>query len=187
MRLRNLEAQYRYHIKNRSHCPVVSVRREIEEYYNVLVDDNTVLNEVISHFIHIHGFTRINFLAGPKGLPDSERRLEAYRKILKENNLPVEENRIYYGDFWKQSGYAAVEHWFSGTGEMPQAIVCANDYMAFTVCKALAERGIEVPDQVAVTGCDDINDASEFRPSLTTVKVPIYDMEPDSVTVNVGG
>jgi diguanylate cyclase (GGDEF)-like protein len=179
--LENLLVKFRENIKSKSSCPVVSVRREICEYYNVLVDDSHVMDEIITHFIEVHGFTRINFLAGPKGVPDADKRLEAYKRILTRHNIPVEENRIYYGDFWKNSGDIAVEYWLNGPLERPQAIVCANDYMAFSVCRALAVRGVLVPDQIAVTGCDDIEDSSEFSPSLTTVRMPVFEMGMEAV------
>lgn len=174
--LRGLGERYKANIKERTHCPVVSVRRENKDYYSVLIDDNTILNELISHFIEVHGFTRINFLAGPKGFPDSDRRLEAYKRILAEHNLPIEEDRIFYGDFWRFAGKVAVEKWLNSPLERPQAIICANDYMAFSVIRELSEQGIDVPDQIAVTGCDDVEDAPEFRPSLTTVRVPFFEM-----------
>ena len=63
----------RSHIDTKSKCPVVSIRRKIDEYYNVLIDDNKVLEDIIRHFIVDHGFTRLNFMAGPKGFPDSEK------------------------------------------------------------------------------------------------------------------
>ncbi len=179
--LQNLEARYKENINRRCKCPVVSVRREIKEYYNVLIDDYTVLDELIRHLIEEHKFTRINFLAGPKGFPDSEKRLAAYKKILSEHHIPVEEERIYYGDFWKYAGVHAVEQWLKSDLERPQAIVCANDYMALTVSNALAERGISVPEEIAVTGCDDVEDAAEFSPSLTTARMPVFEMGVEAV------
>ncbi|MBB2181289.1 GGDEF domain-containing protein [Lachnospiraceae bacterium MD1] len=176
MNLEEIKERYLKNIRNRCHCPVVSVRTELKEFYNILVDNNDILSELIIHYIEVHGFTRINFLAGPKGRLDSDKRLECYKRILNEHNIPVEEDRIYYGDFWKYTGVDAVEHWLNSPLELPQAIVCANDYMAITVCRALAEKGIAVPDQIAVSGCDDIEDAAEFSPSLTTVRMPIFEM-----------
>ena len=79
-----LEDRIRGNIKEKGNCPVVSVRGKIDEYQNVLIDDNTVIEELIEHFITKHGFTRLNFLAGPKGFPDSEKRLESYKKVLRE-------------------------------------------------------------------------------------------------------
>ncbi|HWT76254.1 MAG TPA: GGDEF domain-containing protein [Mobilitalea sp.] len=181
MILPNLLEQYKRNIKSRCHCPVVSIRTETDEFYNVLVDDYTVLDDIITHFIEQHSFTRINFLAGPKGIPASDRRLASYRKILTEHHIPVEEERIYYGDLWRNAGNVAVDQWLNSDLERPQAIVCANDYMAITVCRALAERGIKVPDQIAVSGCDDVEDAAEFSPSLTTARMPGFEMGCEAV------
>jgi diguanylate cyclase (GGDEF)-like protein len=181
MELQNLKERYIHNIKTRSHCPVVSVRREMKDFYNVLIDDYTVLDEIITHFIEQHGFTRINFLSGPKGYPDTDKRLANYKKILTEHNIPIEEDRIYYGDLWKNAAYGAVDKWLSDERMKPQAIVCANDYMAITVLRALSARGIFVPDQIAVTGCDDIEDAAEFSPSLTTARMPVFEMGMEAV------
>ena len=171
----------RDHITKYSNCPVVSVRQEIDDYYNVLIDDTSVLDEIIHHFIVDHGYQRINFLTGPKDNPVSHVRLEAFKRIMKEHNLPVEEDQTYFGDFWKYRGYDAVRHWFSGTKERPEAIICANDYMAITVCNALAERGIFVPEDVAVSGCDNNAITEDFSPTITTAGIPAFEMGLEAV------
>lgn len=181
MAVEGLEQKIRTHIRERSNCPVVSVRREIDEYYNVLIDDNIALEDIIRHFIVKHGYTKLNFLAGPKGFPDSDKRLECYKRVLTEYNIPIEEDRIYYGDFWKHEGKKAVDFWLSSSLTMPQAIICANDYMAITVAGALEDRGISVPDVVAVSGFDDIADAAELIPSITTAAMPVVDMGIEAV------
>lgn len=181
MSVDGLLARIQEHIRRGCHCPVVSINRRIEEYYNVLIDDNKVLEEIIRHFIVDHGMRRLNFLAGPKGFPDSEKRLICYRKALAKYNIPVEEERIFYGDFWKEKAWDAVEYWLSSPLQLPEAIICANDYMAITVIQALESHGLSVPEDVAVSGCDDIIDASEFYPSLTTVSIPFVQMGREAV------
>ncbi len=176
MAVEGLEQRIMDQIGRRSKCPVVSVRKKHDEYYNVLVDDNNVLENIIRHFIEVHGFTKLNFLAGPEGYIDSDKRLGSYKRILAEYSIPVEEERIYYGDFWKHLGKNAVDLWLSNPDTMPQAIICANDYMAITVAGALEERGISVPDMIAVSGFDDISDASELSPSITTATMSGIDM-----------
>lgn len=181
LNLQGLEENYNANIISRSHCPVVNVRKERDEYYNVLIDEFTILEEIITHFIEIHKFTRINFLSGSKGHPSTEKRLESYRYILKKHGIPVEEERIYYGDLWKNEGYNAVDYWLNSPLERPQAIICANDYMAITACKALAKRGVLIPDQIAVSGCDDMEEAEEFYPSITTARMPVFEMGMEAV------
>lgn len=183
MDIDNLFEDYKLKIKSRSKCPVVSIRTIVDDYYNVIVDNNVIMDDLIRHFIEVHGFNKINFLSGPLGSPDADGRLNSYKKILAEYNIPLDEKRIYYGNFWKNCGEAAVEYWLSNMDELPQAIICANDYMAFSVYKALTERGIKVPDQIALSGCDDINDAADFNPALTTVRVPCFDMGMEAVAI----
>ena len=79
-----------------------------------MVDDDNILEEIIRHFIEEHGFTKLNFLAVRVG-PQSEKRLNCYKRILSEYKIPIEEERIYYGDFWKKKGEYAVEKWLSSS------------------------------------------------------------------------
>jgi len=168
-----LEKCVKNNIKINSKCPVVCVRKKMDEYYNVLMDDNMILEDIIRHFIVVHGFTRINFLTGPADSPDAKMRLECYKRVLKEYHIPIEEDRIYQGgDYWTCSGYDVVNAFLSSPLEKPQAIVCSNDRMAIAVCNALADKGIKVPTEIAVSGCDDIEEAAENSPSITTARMP---------------
>jgi len=162
-------------------CPVVSVRLKLNEYYNVLIDDDTVLEEIIRHFVVDHGYKKINFLTGPKDSIPSIKRLNSYKKVLAENNIVFEEDRVYYGDFWKASPKLAVEKWFGGEGERPEAIICGNDYMAITLSSELSKLGISTPDDIAVSGCDNILLSKDFYPPMTTVRMPDYDMGVEAV------
>lgn len=178
----NLEQRIKDYIKERTTCPVVTVRRKDDDYYNVLLDDNKVLEEIIRHFIEVHGFTLLNFLAGPKEHPDSQKRLACYKRVLAEYDIPIEEERIYYGDFWKEKGKEAVSFWLSSNLKKPEAIICASDYMAITVAEELEKMGISVPDDIAISGCDNLMDSSEFVPSITTAEAPIEKMGMEAVS-----
>jgi LacI family transcriptional regulator len=61
-------------------------------------------------------------------------------------------------------------------GDLPRAIVCANDQTALGVIHALTRRGIRVPGDVAITGFDDVPVARHLHPSLTTIRQPIEQM-----------
>lgn len=172
MYVEGFEQKIRDNIKKSSKCPVVSVRRKIDEYYNILVNDDLVLEEIIRHFIEEHGFRRINFLAGPVDNPASNARLASYKRILAEYNIPLNEDNIYYGDFWKFKGKDAVKKWLSDPNNNPEAIICGNDFMAITLINELTERGIFVPEEIAVSGCDNIMIAENFSPSITTAAIP---------------
>jgi diguanylate cyclase (GGDEF)-like protein len=181
MFVQGFDASIREQLAQYASCPVVSVRKRTDPYYNVLIDDSSVLDEIIRHFIVDHGYKRIHFLTGPRNNPASIQRLDSFRRIMKEYRLPVEEEQIYYGDFWKYMGYDAVRYWLSDPRKRPQAIICANDYMATTVCKALSERGICVPEDIAVSGCDNIAITEVYTPSITTAGMPVFEMGVEAV------
>ena len=181
MLVKDYKSKILKNIEKYCNCPVVSVRQGIDEYHNVLIEDDNVLEDIIQHFINQHKFTKLNFLTGPKENPVSIQRLNTYKRILSEHDIPIEEDRIYYGDFWKRSASRAVEKWLADPEKYPEAIICANDYMAIAVCNALAERGIMVPRDIAISGCDNIETTKDFSPPITTVGMPVADMGKEAV------
>jgi LacI family transcriptional regulator len=56
--------------------------------------------------------------------------------------------------------------------DLPTAMVCANDEMAFGAIRAIQENGLNVPDDIAIVGFDDIYASQNYNPPLTTIKVP---------------
>jgi LacI family transcriptional regulator len=60
--------------------------------------------------------------------------------------------------------------------KLPRAVLCANDQTALGVIHALAQRGIRVPQDVAVTGFDDVPVARHLHPPLTTVRQPMQEL-----------
>lgn len=170
-----------HNIRKYSKCPVVCVNRYYDEFYNVTIDDSTILDEIIRHMIVEHGLKKINFLTGPADNYTSFQRLDSYKRILTQYNIPVDENRIFFGDFWKVKAREAVKFWLEDPEKWPEAIICANDYMALTVCNALTDRGIAVPDVIAVTGCDNLLVTEDFSPTITTAGMPFFEMGVEAV------
>ncbi len=117
-------------------------------------DDAAGVREVVSHLIEVHGCTDIAFLTGPKEHPHSGNRLLGYRQAMAQAGLSVDEERIYYGDFWYDEGERVVEELLASERGLPQAIACGSDTMAVSVCYALQKWKIRVPEDVLVTGYD---------------------------------
>lgn len=181
MLVKDFKANIIDNIKKHSNCPVVSIRQRMRDYHNVLIEEDSILDEIIDHFINHHKYRKLNFLTGPRDNPVSIQRRNAYRRILSMHGIEVEEERIYYGDFWKVSAADAVDKWLADPEKRPEAIICANDYMAISVCNALAERGIFVPRDMAVSGCNNIGISMDFIPPITTVGMPVFDMGMEAV------
>ena len=167
-------------VKERCHCPVVSVRMTIPGVNTVLVDNTTCMEAVIRHVIEDHFARNICFMTGPKDHFDAIQRLESFKSIMASYDLPVTDDQIYYGDFWKYQGPAACDHFLAGT-EKPDAVICANDYMAVSVASELIARGYRVPDDVIVTGYDGLDYGLTFSPSITTADAPFVEMGEASV------
>lgn len=150
--------------------PVVSIEDDSTTgCFHVNVNDEEGMEQMMRHIVEEHGLTRVNFINGISGNRESENRLRAYRRVLEDNHIPVDEARIGYGMFG--SGTERVmERFFDGNMEKPQAIVCANDLMAIRAIRFLIERGYRVPEDIIVTGFDGHDEALNFCPSVTTVR-----------------
>lgn len=162
-------------IKKRVSCPVVSLRRKVEGYYNVLVDDNLSISGIVRHFYEVHHYERIAFMSGPLHHPDAIRRLEDYKRTMAELGLSYPEEYIFDGDFWTEKGKEAAEY-FSSLTNPPRAIVCANDYMALSLSRELVFLGYMIPDDFAISGFDDIQEAGANLPPLTTCAVSVDEL-----------
>ena len=97
----------------------------------------------------------------------------SFMSVLRENNIPVEEDRIYYGDFRAPSGSAAFRAFLNSGLKMPQAIICANDVMAVSCMKALSSAGVRIPEDIAISGFDNIYSAQNYPVELTSVARPL--------------
>lgn len=148
--------------------PVITLDKPIEGCYNITFSYANTMEQIVQHIVEDHKCTRVNFIAGFKGNSFSEERLESYKKVLRENNIPIDERRIGYGDFWDAPTRAVVEEFLSGKTELPQAIICANDTMAIATCAKLEEKGFLIPDDIIVTGFDGIEAERYHTPRLTT-------------------
>lgn len=149
--------------------PIVNINDNIHDICsNVILSDRYAMETVVRHLVEDHGLKKINFISGFKGNVQSEERLEAYKKVLRENDIPIEESRIGYGEFWKKA-YECTER-FLTSGDLPEAIVCANDSMAIFCMDCIKDYGYKIPDDIVVTGFDAINDCETYSPSFTTVR-----------------
>lgn len=129
---------------------------------------------LVRHLIGL-GHTRIAALLGPTGNNDAEDRRKGYKSALHEaglNGVPPQEVR---GDFTEASGYQAAEALLA-LSPRPTAVFALNDYMAIGLLGALNDRGVRVPQDLAVAGFDDIAVSRYLSPPLTTVHVDAHDL-----------
>lgn len=149
--------------------PVVAIDAAMDGYYSVGMDNYQSMKSIVEHFIVHHEFTKINYVGAYDDYIDTQQRKNAYCDALMEHGIPVEEKRIFWGDFRYQNRQAELLKMFRSEKERPQAVVCANDGIALALIGVLSEMGIKVPEQIAVSGFDNIAEARDSKPRLTTV------------------
>lgn len=168
-------------LHSRAHCPVISFREASEGFYGILSDANSMVEELVCHLAREHEAENICFMAGDEGHYDSQVRERHYRIAMEKLGLPVYENSIFYGDMWKGKGEAAYEFFFSDEQHRPDAIVCANDFMARALTSALQKHGIRVPQDVMVSGVDDSPESRDVLPQITSIAVDYRAMAQEAV------
>lgn len=156
--------------------PVLVVEKPSEYFPYVITDGYQAMYDIVTHMIVKHGFKDIGFLSGKKWHEHSIQRMQAYKDAMHDHGLEVNEDRIVHGDFWYQSGEMCAEQYISKQHSLPEAVVCANDQMAIGLCKALSERGIRIPEDVAVAGYDTTYEGQTSPKSLTSTLIPADEM-----------
>ncbi len=154
--------------------PMASFAVPAEGVTSVMADNEGGMRAVVRHLIEAHGYKRIAFLRGPNGQIEADQRFNAYKEELKANHIRFEESIVVEGDYTPESGRAAVRTLLDERKIRLQAIVASNDHMAFGALEALQQRGISVPDSIALTGFDDVSESQSMGVPLTTVRQSFY-------------
>ena len=121
---------------------------------------------LVAHLAEL-GHTHFMHVAGPPTYSSARNRALAYQAAVRR--LGLRSLGTIAGDWTAAAGYAAGQHISVDDGVT--AVIVANDQMALGVIRALFERGFRVPDEVSVTGMDDLPESAYFRPPLTTLRL----------------
>ncbi|MBN1699548.1 MAG: substrate-binding domain-containing protein [Spirochaetales bacterium] len=156
--------------------PTVSICQRVEGIHSILIDNLSGLYRMIVHLVEDHGYRDIAFISGLKGNYDADIRFNIYRKALTDFNIPFRPELVLPGDFTPQAGVKAVRHILDELKTKPQAIIAANDDMAFGAIEELQRQNVVIPRDIAVTGFDDQVSSEIMNPPLSTVRQPTYQM-----------
>ncbi len=154
--------------------PIIVVAAKTEGYVNVLYDNKTGFKKAIQHLITEHKCERFGFVSGPVTSEDAQERLDAYKEVLDENRIPVNEDAIVYGNFSEYSEEEVRE--LMDKNPNLDAIVFANDRMVIGGYRVFKERGITVGEDISVIGFDDAPCAVMLEPNVSTVKADPGDL-----------
>ncbi|MCR5108812.1 MAG: LacI family transcriptional regulator [Lachnospiraceae bacterium] len=152
--------------------PIIVLDREIDNdrVKSIVVNNYAAERQLIEGLVEA-GYQKFAFLSGFNTV-DNKERYAAFRDVLKENDIPFRRDHYFEGD-WKEKSGAQTARIMMLSEEMPEVLVCANDMMALGAIRMFQKNGLRIPEDIAVTGFDDII-ISRYT-ELTTVTVPDYE------------
>jgi DNA-binding LacI/PurR family transcriptional regulator len=155
--------------------PIVLVDRPISgaRITSVTIDNISGADAAMSHLLGL-GYERIAILNGPDGTIDAEQRFEGCQRAAKLAGYKLDKDLVWPGDFLWDSGYELMNNWLDSGKPLPDAMFALNDPMAMGVMEAMRDRGLSVPDDMALVGFDDVQAARYL--GLTTVRSPMREM-----------
>ena len=148
--------------------PVVTIDLPLGDYKAIYTEEVSPLFHITEHVIRVHNCRNISVLRGPADIPVSEDRIAGVRQAMRKYGLTLNDDQIYYGDFWFTSGQDLAKRYISKELPLPDAVICLSDHMAIGLVNTLIENGIRVPEDIIVTGYEAENEASVNVPPITS-------------------
>ena len=177
--LEQLEAEIRQHCRK----PFVSLDLSFGGYPSVFTDDKKAIRQIVAHLVQVHHCRKLYFLTGQKDFVVSESRADAFCEQMQAEGLDASADNVFYGNFWYTSGEEFADRILSGFVPMPDAVVCANDFMAIGLANRLVSKGVRVPEQICVTGYDASKESLFNSVSITTYTPDVFGMAAQAVNL----
>lgn len=156
--------------------PIVVAFDQIErgDIPSVFVDNINAARKVVNH-LHALGHRRIAFISGSRIRLDFHMRFTGYKQTMQEFGIMHDELLIHSEGSTLESGFNMTNKLLD-LENVPSAIFAANDQLAIGAMKAILDRGLKIPEDLAVVGFGDLQMASYVRPALTTIHQPRYEI-----------
>lgn len=159
--------------------PIVSVGKVIPSATSILVDNKEGMKEQIRHLINKHGYRKIAFVKGPETNLEAIERYEAYLEVLEENNIKLDSDIIFQGDFISHTGYEIMKNIIVENIQY-DAIVFSNDDMALGAKRAIKDLSeiydFDAAKKSIMCGFDDSINLNFIKSHLTTVRQPFEEI-----------
>lgn len=154
--------------------PMIQIGRNKRQEVSSVDADNIHGAAMAVRYLVNSGCRKLATVTGHMDLFSSRDRLTGFKRGLEEKNLPIQEERIAFGDFTEEGGYLQTKSLLSNTDF--DGMFVASDMMSFGAMRAIQEAGLRIPEDVALVSFDDIPAAARHRPALTTIRQPIHQM-----------
>ncbi|MCI0711191.1 MAG: LacI family DNA-binding transcriptional regulator [Chloroflexi bacterium] len=157
--------------------PCVLVDCFVEDYsISSVVPDEVRGGREATEQLLKNGHHRVGFINNEDKIPATFGRLQGYRAALTAHGIDFDKELVIEGQSDSSNGYECAQHLLS-LSDPPTALFCFNDQMAMGAYEAVKERGLGIPEDIAIIGFDNLElIAATLRPSLTTMQLPHYEM-----------
>lgn len=173
--LTELKEQILHTLRANCTCPVVEIAVTNQHFPAVALENCSMTQDLTHHLITVHHYQRICYLGCLPERYFSDSREHYYRAAMEQAHLPVGSKDIFLCDYQLSEVSQALEFFLSDK-EKPDAVVCYNDRMALLFMTAARQAGYRIPEDIAITGSDCIDDGQNIAPALTTVSFPVYEL-----------
>jgi LacI family transcriptional regulator len=157
--------------------PIVTVNRQVDrdQVSSVVHDETEGIRRVLTHLASL-GHRRIAMIAGPQTSSTGARRYAAFDQFRSALRLEIDERLVVFAAAYNEAaGEQGVEELIAGGGDFT-AVVCGNDRLAVGAIAALARLKLKCPEDISVTGYNDMSMMDRIDPPLTTVRIQQYKM-----------
>ncbi len=153
-------------------CPIVEITLTNNSFPTVALENNKTAGLLTEHFLTVHHASRVCYLGCTEEPFFSEKREYYYKEALQKKDRIPGSHDIFNCRYDTDSVNEALS-FFCEDG-VPEAVVCYNDRLALLFMAAALQKGYSVPEDIALTGCDDTLEGQNAVPRLTTVSFPVY-------------
>ncbi len=144
------------------------------EKLNTIYMDHKLGASLMAEHMISKGYKNIAIIHGPVDHYDGLQRKQSFLEVMDSSGLKIPDNRQVYGDYTIESGYQGAKQLLDCC--KPDAIFCANDYMAAGAMRYLKEQGLTIPGDVAIAGYDNVELSLAVYPKMTTIDGRMHDL-----------
>ncbi len=161
-------------LQQKCSCPIIEIAVTNQHFPAIVLENNSTTGKLTEHLITKHNYKRICYLGSKDETYFSDSREQFYRAALEKHGLSCTPDDVFLCTYDNRSAKEALD--FFTKDRSVDAVVCYNDRMALLFMAAALSAGYKIPEDIAITGCDNTEEGHNISPTLTTVSFPVYEL-----------